>query len=82
MNNAGLDGNSMLRDVLKSRIGHGFNVLNGDETIDMIKNGVIDPAKVVRMSVENACSVAGNAITTNCVIVFDDIKEEAKKYQK
>lgn len=82
MFNAGLEGNSMLRDVMKAKAGQGFDVLKGDEQIDMIKSGIIDPTKVIKLSVENACSVAGNAITTNCAIVFDDIKEEVKKYQQ
>lgn len=72
LSNAGEDGSYMLREVLKSKPGHGFNVTNITEApIDLLKAGVIDPVKVIRSVVENACEVAGLAITIPTTITID-----------
>nr|AQM32640.1 chaperonin GroEL [uncultured virus] len=63
LENAGFKG-SVLPDK-----GHGVNVLNGD-VVDMIKAGIIDPAKVTRCAVENAGSVAGTFLTTEAVVAL------------
>jgi chaperonin GroEL len=42
---------------------------NGDQYVDMIKAGIIDPTKVVRTALQDAASIAGLLITTECVIV-------------
>jgi chaperonin GroEL len=46
-----------------------------DEYVDMLKAGIIDPKKVTRVALENAASVAGMILTTECALV--EIKEEA-----
>ena len=46
----------------------GFNVLT-EEFVDMIENGVIDPAKVTKNALINAVSAAGSLLTTNCAII-------------
>jgi len=71
--NAGEDGNVVIANVKKNPAGFGFNVLTG-EYLDMIKAGIIDPAKVTRTALQNAVSVATMILTTECLIT--DIKEE------
>lgn len=69
MSNAGEDGGYRLSQVLKSDTGYGFNVKNMTENpILLIDDGVLDPAKVIKSVVENACSAAGVAITIPLVI--------------
>jgi chaperonin GroEL len=53
----------------------GFNALTGEDDIDMMKAGIIDPVKVVTQVVENAVSVAGQLLVTNVVIVEEPEKE-------
>ena len=57
---------------------HGYDIKN-DETVDMKEAGIIDPAKVTRTALENAASVAGTILLTECVVVDDpdNDKEEA-----
>ena len=55
------------------KVNYGFDASVG-EYVDMIEKGIIDPAKVVRVALENASSVAGMLLTTECVI--SNIKEE------
>ena len=52
----------------------GFNAKDGTY-VDMLKEGIIDPKKVTRVALENAASVAGMILTTECALI--DIKEEA-----
>ena len=74
MTNAGLDAGQLIakgREVSGS--GQGFNVLNFDsvenaQPVDMLKEGIIDPAKVVRTAVENAISVATMILTTEALV--------------
>ena len=55
----------------------GYNIQTG-EYVDMIKEGIIDPTKVTRTALENAVSVAGTMLITECTIVDDpDTKDEA-----
>lgn len=56
----------------------GFNVANAEEC-DMIKAGIIDPAKVTRVALENAVSVAGVVITTECVLVDTSLQEREER---
>jgi len=72
--NAGEDGNVVVANVRKREEGVGFNVLTG-EYVDMIKAGIIDPAKVTRTALQNAVSVACMILTTEC-LVTDVIKDE------
>lgn len=71
--NAGEDGNVVIANVKKNPAGFGFNVLTG-EYLDMIKAGIIDPAKVTRTALQNAVSVATMILTTECLVT--DIKED------
>jgi chaperonin GroEL len=77
--NAGQDGGVIIANVLrtqkeKKNSNIGFNVLDG-EYVDMVKNGVIDPAKVTRGALENAASIASMILTTEALIT--DIPEES-----
>ncbi len=74
MTNAGVNPDEKLPEVLKGKNGQGFDVNNPDKIQDMIKAGIIDPAKVVKEAVQNASSVAGTAMTMGGLIV--DIPEK------
>jgi chaperonin GroEL len=64
MINAGEDPGSYIRDVLKAKPGYGYDVNNmTEEPIDLFAAGVIDPVRVIKAAVENACAVAGQVIT-------------------
>ena len=66
--NAGIDGSIVINKVLEGEGAYGYNAASG-EYGDLIEMGVIDPAKVVRTALQNAASVAGLLITTECAIV-------------
>ncbi|MSQ61459.1 MAG: chaperonin GroEL [Dehalococcoidia bacterium] len=65
--NAGRDGSVIVGKVKSLKIGEGYDALN-DEYGDMIKKGIIDPAKVTRSALENAISIAAMVLTTNCLV--------------
>lgn len=65
--NAGVEGSVILQEVAKARGAKGYNARTG-EFQDLKKAGVIDPTKVTRIAVENAGSIAGMILTTECVI--------------
>jgi chaperonin GroEL len=65
--NAGLDGSVVANRVREGKDDFGYNAATG-EYGDLIPMGVIDPAKVVRSAIENAASVAGMMLTTECMI--------------
>ena len=66
--NAGIDGAIVARRVLRDKSGtFGFNALKKDYG-DMIAAGVVDPTKVTRSALQNAVSIAGLLLTTDCVI--------------
>lgn len=71
--NAGVEGSVVFQEVLKSKGSHGYNART-DVFEDLKKAGVIDPTKVTRIALENAASIAGMILTTECVI--NDKKEE------
>lgn len=72
MTNAGEDGGYRLRQTLNAKAEYGFNVKDiSDEPIDLVKAGILDPVKVLKSVVENACSVAGLAITTTVFVGID-----------
>lgn len=74
--NAGIDGAVVANRVSKSKEKtHGYDALN-DQYGDMIKFGVVDPTKVVRSALQNAASVAGLLLTTECIIVEEPAEEE------
>lgn len=65
--NAGVEGSVVLQEVLKSKGDYGYNART-DKYEDLKKAGVIDPTKVTRIALENAASIAGMILTTECVI--------------
>lgn len=65
--NAGHEGSVVVEKVRGMEPGHGLNALTGEYT-DLIKAGVIDPAKVTRSALQNAASIAGLLLTTEAVI--------------
>ena len=71
--NAGLEGSVVVAKVSEGKGDFGYNAKT-DEYVDMLKAGIIDPKKVTRVALENAASVAGMILTTECALV--EIKEE------
>lgn len=71
--NSGLEGSVIVAKVTEGKGDFGYNAKT-DEYVDMLKAGIIDPKKVTRVALENAASVAGMILTTECALV--DIKEE------
>ncbi|MFM2213474.1 MAG: 60 kDa chaperonin [Bacteroidota bacterium] len=71
--NAGLEGSVVVAKVAEGTANFGYNAKT-DEYVDMLKAGIIDPKKVTRVALENAASVAGMILTTECALV--EIKEE------
>jgi chaperonin GroEL len=72
MTNAGEDGGYRLQQILAARPGYGFDVRNMTSLpIELIAAGITDPVKVLKSVVENACSVAGLAITLKGSILID-----------
>ena len=71
--NAGLEGSVVVAKVTEGKGNFGYNAKT-DEYVDMLKAGIIDPKKVTRVALENAASVAGMILTTECALV--EIKEE------
>ena len=71
--NAGLEGSVIINKVRESKVGVGFDALN-EEYVDMIAAGILDPAKVTRSALQNACSVASTLLTTESVVAT--IKED------
>ena len=65
--NAGLEGGVVVEKVRNLAAGHGLNAATG-EYVDMIKSGIIDPAKVTRSALQNAASIAALFLTTEAVI--------------
>lgn len=65
--NAGMDGSIVFHKVLDSKEAYGYNART-DEYQDLKKAGIIDPTKVTRIALENAASIAGLILTTECVI--------------
>jgi chaperonin GroEL len=72
--NAGLEGSVVVAKVADGKGDFGYNAKT-DEYVDMLKAGIIDPKKVTRVALENAASVAGMILTTECALV--EIKEES-----
>ena len=66
-NNAGLEGSVVVEEVKKAGEGVGFNALT-NEYVDMIKAGIVDPAKVTRSALQNAASIAAMVLTTETLV--------------
>jgi chaperonin GroEL len=73
--NAGVEGSVIVEAVKKSKGNEGYNVATG-EYEDLVKAGIVDPKKVTRMALQNAASIAGLLLTTECLIT--DIPEKDK----
>ena len=71
--NAGLEGSVVVEKVKNTDAGIGFNALT-EEYIDMVKAGIVDPAKVTRSALQNAASIASLVLTTE-TIVADKVEE-------
>ena len=72
--NSGGEGSVVVSKVLEGEKNFGYDAKEG-KYVDMLKEGIIDPKKVTRVALENAASVAGMILTTECALV--DIKEDA-----
>ncbi len=70
--NAGLDGSVICEGVKNNKEGKGYNVMTG-EYVDMIAEGIVDPAKVTRSALQNAASIASVLLTTEAIVA--DIPE-------
>src|SRR5882724_4363016 len=75
-NNAGVEGSVVVEEVKRRKGNDGYNVATG-EYVDLVKAGVVDPKKVTRTALQNAASIAGLLLTTECLIT--EIPEKDKK---
>ncbi|MFZ0971732.1 MAG: TCP-1/cpn60 chaperonin family protein, partial [Solirubrobacteraceae bacterium] len=65
--NAGLEGSVVVNDVRRAKKGEGLNAANG-QIVDLVKEGIIDPAMVTRSALQNAASIAKNILTTEAIV--------------
>ena len=72
--NAGLEGSVIINKVREAAPGFGFDAYN-ETYVNMVEAGILDPVKVTRSALQNACSVASTLLTTESVVA--DIKEPA-----
>jgi chaperonin GroEL len=73
-NNAGVEGSVVVEEVKKRKGNEGYDVATGDYT-DLVKAGIVDPKKVTRTALQNAASIAGLLLTTECLITEIPKKE-------
>ncbi len=79
--NAGADGAVVVEEILERGNNIGYNAATG-EYVDMVKSGIIDPAKVGRTALQNAASMAGLMLTTNVMVTdYDEKKVEESEEQ-
>ena len=76
VDNAGLESALVIANVKKATGTNGYNVRTG-EYVDMLKAGVVDPAKVTRSALQNAASIAGLLLTTDCMVTDLPEKKES-----
>ncbi|TMQ02078.1 MAG: chaperonin GroEL, partial [Verrucomicrobia bacterium] len=74
--NAGVEGSVVVEEVKRRKGNEGYNVATG-EYEDLVKAGVVDPKKVTRTALQNASSIAGLLLTTECLIT--EIPEKKEK---
>ena len=74
VDNAGGEGSVVINKVLEGKGDFGYDA-KSDSYVDMLKAGIIDPKKVTRVALENAASVSGMILTTECALI--DIKEDS-----
>ena len=76
LENAGLDSSDILSEFPVSGDGKkGYDARKGEVEADMFKAGIVDPAKVVRIALQNAASIAGMLLTTECMVADEPEKE-------
>jgi chaperonin GroEL len=73
--NAGANGAVVVERVKEKAFDVGYNAANG-EFVDMFEAGIVDPAKVTRSAIQNAASIAGMVLTTECIVVDKPEKPE------
>jgi chaperonin GroEL len=73
--NAGVEGSIIVQEVKRRKNNEGYNVASG-EYEDLVKAGVVDPKKVTRTALQNAASIAGLMLTTECLITEVPEKEK------
>jgi chaperonin GroEL len=74
--NAGLEGSVVVNDVRKAKKGQGLNAAS-NEIVDLVSEGIIDPAMVTRSALQNAASIAKNILTTEAIVAEVPEKEGA-----
>ena len=74
--NAGVNGAVVAENVKSKSFNEGYNAANG-EYVDMLAAGIVDPAKVTRSGLQNAASIAGMVLTTECIVADMPEKKEA-----
>jgi len=74
--NAGVNGAVVAENVKAKPVNEGYNAANG-EYVDMLSAGIVDPAKVTRSGLQNAASIAGMVLTTECIVADLPEKKEA-----
>ncbi|MEC9227921.1 MAG: chaperonin GroEL [Verrucomicrobiota bacterium] len=74
--NAGVEGSLVVSEVLKAKGPMGYNVATG-EYVDLLQAGIVDPAMVTRTALQNAGSVAGLLLTTECMITDEPEEKSA-----
>jgi chaperonin GroEL len=73
--NGGYEGSVVVQEIKKRKGNEGFNAASG-EYEDLVKAGVVDPKKVTRSALQNAASIAGLLLTTECLITEIPDKEK------
>jgi chaperonin GroEL len=66
--NAGISPDIVCKLVLESETGHGYDFMT-DSIVNMMDSGIIDPVRVTKTALQNAASVSGTLITTNCAVI-------------
>jgi chaperonin GroEL len=75
--NAGFEGSVIVERLRGEKGATGFDALKG-EWVDMLKSGILDPAKVTRSALQNAASIAGLVLTTESAVVEKPEEEDAE----
>ena len=76
LKNVGIEGNGFLAKTYKNNFNTGINARTRLHVSDMIEEGIIDPVKVTRVALENAASIAGMLLTTDCVIIDNSVYDK------
>jgi chaperonin GroEL len=74
--NAGVNGAVVAENVRNKPFNEGYNAATG-EYVDMLAAGIVDPAKVTRSGLQNAASIAGMVLTTECIVADLPDKKDA-----